>query len=109
MIGTNDAPYDTTAEFESKYRQLVDIYISITPEVYCVSILPQRTEWEYRVEEWNPVIKQICAEKGVTYIDVFESIYDGAALKLDLSLDELHLNTSGQQLWLSLVKPVINP
>lgn len=111
-IGTNDlgsAGLDSPELIASNIRRLVERFQLESPrtEIYIQSILPstngQRTLDKIRAT--NALIKQMCEEKNVTYVDLFDAMMDITTNKI--SYDGLHLTAKGYKIWCDIIAPYV--
>lgn len=123
MIGTNDINGGLDEEgIVERYEKIIDeIYLGLPEvELYCVSIIPQNDDIEEysaikiadttpKIMRINTQIRQLCEEKGATYLDLFSLIADESNhLKKEYSDDGLHLNNNGLSVWTTLLKPYLS-
>ncbi|MFH7242498.1 MAG: GDSL-type esterase/lipase family protein [Spirulina sp.] len=118
MIGINDLIWGgSDAELVGNLRAIVNALKTQHPQAQIVvqSILPHggpTATWEgrdrllalppERIVAVNAQIKQIAAEAGVEYLDLYPLFVDGDGyLRPDLSTDGLHLNANGYLVWRS--------
>jgi lysophospholipase L1-like esterase len=122
MIGTNDINGSVSRDqIVTNYRKILDeIKINQpTVDLYFVSVIPQNKDLEsytgIKVDETNGAIleinddiKKLCEEYGHTFVDLHSLLLDeNGYLKKDYSDDGIHLNSSGFQVWTSLIKPYL--
>jgi lysophospholipase L1-like esterase len=122
MIGTNDINGGVSRDqIVTNYRKILDeIKINQpTVDLYFVSVIPQNKDLEsytgIKVDETNRAIlginddiKKLCEEYGHTFVDLHSLLLDeDGYLKKDYSDDGIHLNSSGFQVWTSLIKPYL--
>ncbi|MBV9389128.1 MAG: SGNH/GDSL hydrolase family protein [Chroococcidiopsidaceae cyanobacterium CP_BM_ER_R8_30] len=63
-----------------------------------------------RVEEINALIRQVAAmEKAVLFEEEIQPLYQGQSLRKDLTIDGVHLNSDGQNLYRQALLKIINP
>lgn len=114
MIGINDiaqsVPLDKTL---SAIRTIIDTIQAHRVELVIQSVLPTTNYYDTlyggfsengviakRVKEMNNRLVQICKAKQVAFLDVRPGmLLEGTYLKNDLSIDGIHLNYSGYQIW----------
>jgi lysophospholipase L1-like esterase len=79
-------------------------FVAIKPSVARQSLLPQ-------IRQANALVREYAAmQKGVTYIDVFTPMLgrDGQPQQKWFGPDGLHMNRSGYELWIGLLKPWVD-
>jgi len=108
MIGTNDLAYSKTVDrVIENYKKIINQIQTDSPKtkIYIESVLPV----DYAIHFTRPIadiikindqLKEIVAQNNLTYIDLF-SVFktDQNKLNPEYSLDGLHLNGKGYQLW----------
>lgn len=110
-VGTNDWNYGTTlAKFEADYRKIInDVTTFTNAEILCIG-LGWFKNWTTaqsigRETLYNDVIKKICAEKGIGYVDVYSAMknaetYEGIAWEeMTFAGDPVHPNDAGHWIW----------
>lgn len=114
MIGINDLRDDPamTDKAIANIGKIIDRIKSESPKtkLYVQSILPvskDRVNRDRELRRANPVIKRICDEKGVTFIDLYSAFADeeGYLNKEYTIKDGLHLNGTGYMKWAEIVRP----
>ncbi len=124
MIGINDI--NSNIDLLEIYQNYVNILTEIktklpSVKIYCMSILPVNSiainyfpeiNVAYATESvlfLNSQIKNfINTQEDMTYIDLFSLLADeNNLLKEEYTYDGLHYNTSGYDLWASLIKPYL--
>lgn len=79
-------------------------FVSIKPSVARQSLLPQ-------IRQANELVREYAGtQQGVTYIDVFTPMLgkDGQPQQKWFGPDGLHMNRSGYELWIGLLKPWVD-
>lgn len=115
MIGINDLSSGRTPEAVlADIKRLVEMFGEGSPKtkIYIQSVLPineiQRPSYSHlppHIITVNDGLRQICAEKGLTYIDLHPVLSDGEGrLNADYSFDGLHLTGEGYLRWTEAVK-----
>ena len=56
------------------------------------------------IDKWNSTISSYCSSNGINFVDLTASFNDGKFGKKDLSMDGIHLNKKGYELYLSELK-----
>lgn len=103
MIGIND--YDNPSCVVPNTERIIDVVKRESPqtELYVQSLLPcNRTERIGMVEPINVELEKLCAEKGVTYIDVYSRIVDNSnppGIAAAYTNDNLHVTATGYREW----------
>lgn len=108
MIGTNDLSNGKSVEYiADNYRKIIERIRQSTPgtRIYIQSVLPTDDAVHYTrrntdIIRINDLLKQIAAENGLAYIDLFD-IFKLGNNKLNpaYSIDGLHLNGKGYLVW----------
>ncbi len=115
MLGINELGWAYESVFIQKYGELVDKVKSLQPDatIYVQSILPVTQKKSAsdkifnneRINLYNDLIQQMCAEKGVTYLNVAESVgLDNGALPEGSATDGIHLNREYCYKWLNYLR-----
>ena len=118
MIGTNDINYGkSTEEIAIEYESVLQMMQKSLPDasIFCVSIIPQNTEYSpdanlanRRILEINEKIKALVASYGMTYVDLYASLVDeDGLLARRYSSDGLHLNARGYRIWTDVMKDLL--
>lgn len=116
MIGINDIARNIPdTVILSNYRRLIERVRIESPKtrLFMQSVLPTNDAFkpfknhygkETHVQAVNAGLRQLCAEAGITYIDLHPHFLDAAG-KLDKQYtnDGLHLNGAGYMLWKKLL------
>lgn len=108
LIGTNDISHIDSKETVQNIGKIIDGIKKNRKyaEIYVQSIYPVNHEvdgWlaagprdNETIKSMNKEIKEICSEKNVTYMDVYDLLADGEGnLKEEYSYDGLHLSNEG--------------
>ena len=107
MIGVNDIRYATDRkDFEKHIIAIIKSFEGRDTELFIQSILPVNnglygnTVSNKKVKQFNGVLQRVAAENGVEYIDLHASFLDERG-QLDerFTVDGLHLNGEGYQVW----------
>lgn len=115
MAGINGLKNQDINDFKKQYNALVDSIHRVVPnaELYCESILPINSEMRKGVasnnliEEANQVILQITESKGDHFINLFPLFFDGIELNPIYTIDGIHLNQQGYDVWYKAIRPFI--
>lgn len=113
MIGTNDlgtAGINTTEHVVGNAAKIIDRLQKESPatEIYVQSILPSQSGSRTLplLSATNDALKALCAEKNVTYIDLWDDLM-GITSGTALSLDGLHLKATGYKIWCEKIAPYV--
>ncbi len=97
-------------EYQKNMRQIIKIAKKHTKDVVIISLTPvdesitnpfENTYFtNSRVEEYNEVLKKLCEEEKLPFIDVYHEIKD----KTELLEDGLHPNSEGYEMMYSIIK-----
>lgn len=116
MFGMNELGWDNEQIFIQRYSQLVDQVWQLQPEavVYVQSILPVTAEksaddtyfTNERVEYFNQLLRQMCAEKHALFLDIHAALADetGALPQDAAGPDGIHIKKSAYTLWYDYVR-----
>lgn len=113
MIGTNDYTRFTLEERENNYKIIINTIKSELPscEIYVNSLLPVSSSNERdndEICEVNKMLEAVCADNGVTYIDIHSYFIDADGnLKEELTVDGLHLSLKGYEQWYEIIYPYV--
>lgn len=122
MIGTNDLSAGISPEgVAANIAAIVARFATESPktEIYVQSILPvngadlkvsPRNHWSKETEilETNRLIRQLCREQGVTYVDVFSALADDKGmLDVRYTNDGLHLMGEGYLAWKKAIEKYV--
>ena len=112
LIGTNDLGTEGINDAQmvaDNIARIIDVVQRESPRtaIYVQSILPSNVGIRNTLieEATNIILRHICDEKQVTYIDLWgnmQGIIDGTH-----SLDGLHLKASGYALWCNRIAPYV--
>jgi lysophospholipase L1-like esterase len=111
MVGTNDigGAVGTPETVAANTRQIIDRVQTESPktEIYITSVFPSDNGLRNTTNlgNINKLLKPLCEEKGVTYVDLWDDlqgILDGT-----LSFDHLHLKPTGYRIWCEKVAPYV--
>lgn len=111
-IGTNDlgtAGLDSPELVAGNIGRIVDRFKLESPrtEIYIQSILPSNNGLRSvdKIRTTNAYIKQMCEDKNVTYIDLFEPMM--GITDNSISYDGLHITAKGYKIWCDLIAPYV--
>ncbi|NLL45426.1 MAG: hypothetical protein GX250_01280 [Clostridiales bacterium] len=114
MLGINEIGY-TPSSFYTGYSKVIDSVMESQPDaiIYVQAIIPvtkslSESSTIYnnsRVESFNEMLTQLCAEKGAHYLDTYSAFADDdKALPEDASFDGVHLVKGYCEKWLSFLR-----
>ena len=113
MIGTNDlARGKTPIEVHDKIAEIITTIQKDSPAttIYLQSVFPTNEDLgtKYSNDNINPLnvmLKKLASDKHVTWVDVASVLKDeNGKLKIELTMDGLHLNGPAYYLWLSVIR-----
>ncbi len=118
MLGTNDlgtAGICTPEHVLQNVTLMVERLQAVTPttKIYIQSLLPSGhtgsggTRTEARLKATNEALKALCAEKEITYIDLWDDLTDVATNSNGFSYDKLHLTADAYKVWCDKVAPYV--
>lgn len=115
MLGSNALP--STASTEKHYEQLIDKLKADCPnsDIYCISVTPigknaDTAVTNEMVTEFNGVIKNICQQKDIAYLDFHSEMMgaDGYADPELLAQDGVHFNSATYDILLKFIEDNIS-
>ena len=115
MLGVNELGWSSPDAFAKRYGDLVDRVKETQPDakIFVQSIFPvsaAKSEREQyinnpRILQYNELLRAMCREKQVAYLNVREAVEDEkGSLPDDASSDGVHLNTAYCRKWLDYLK-----
>lgn len=120
MIGVNDLSHNmTVSEITANYRTILERIRTESPKtkVYVESVLPvnpatgmalNHTNKTDLILELNARLKEMAAEFGHTYIDLFSVMADANNhLPRKYSIDGLHLSYEGYRVWTEAIRQYV--
>lgn len=113
MAGINDLVSRTPDETIVTYRALLTALRQQLPDAQIIvtSVLPVSESHVIPAENiiaLNNMLKPLCEEFGITYLDLFREFADEAGnLRPEYDLDSIHLTVQGYSLWLSKLSPAL--
>lgn len=108
MIGTNDLAYGKSVEYIiENYKKIILRITGSTPgtKIYIQSVIPTDDAVHYTrknndIIAVNDRLREIAAASGLTYIDLFSLFcLENNKLNPEYSIDGLHLNGKGYEVW----------
>lgn len=111
-IGVNDIKTNIPTDSSSKYLSKIINKIQLIPSVskfYFIGILPSSAVDNNQIVKYNTMLKNICDEKDVKFINAYPHFLVNGKLnqKLDCG-DGLHLSADGYHLLAGIIKPYLN-
>ena len=112
MAGVNDIfggsqPEDVAKRMEQLLNILQERYPTVPLFVH--AILPTREPYfADAIIASNALLKPICDEHGVTFIDMYASLEQNGLIRSELVYDKIHLNAEGYTLWAKVIEPYLN-
>lgn len=115
MGGINGLKIQPKRVFENKMCLLVEKLRESLPQtsIYLLSVLPVNDGFgKKRVSNekiiWaNSRIRDIAERNNCEYVDVWERIQQDGILPTQYTIDGLHLNEKGYEVWAGVIKPLI--
>ena len=118
MFGVNELGYGDDAAFTDAFSRTVDEIRARQPEavVYIQSLVPIEPEKAYKtnpapwlnndnVARYNELLRQVCADKGVVYVDVASALVDDTGnLPPEGTTDGIHFTRSWYEKWYAYLK-----
>lgn len=118
MFGVNELGYGDDAAFTDAFSRTVDEIRARQPEavVYIQSLVPIEPEKAYKtnpaawlnndnVARYNELLRQVCADKGVVYVDVAAALTDETGvLPPEGTTDGIHFTRSWYEKWYACLK-----
>jgi lysophospholipase L1-like esterase len=110
-IAAGDSPGYVLAEFKAFVRKARAVdpgvpiaFIAIKPSMARKALLPQIREANEKIRAWA------ATQSGVSYLDIFTPMLgkDGQPQPKWFREDGLHMNRSGYELWIGIVKPWVD-
>ena len=109
MIGTNDlgtSGINTTAHVMGNLRIILDRFAAESPatQVYVQSILPSSAHNNLALQQTtNDSIKALCAQRGLTYIDLWDALYPICQGNTAYTYDGTHLTAQAYRIWCNAI------
>lgn len=100
-IGVNDIRYGLTDSLVWRYEKIIDAIRSKNVELYLFKIFPVTGRYESfndEVDKMNSKLAELASKKNVPLIHVFDK------LDSSLTIDGLHLNSKGYEVWRDVVR-----
>jgi lysophospholipase L1-like esterase len=112
LIGINDIQSKVEKDvYQKNMEKIVDSFDKNSTTVVLQSILPinnkdfHNTISNEKVHQFNVVLQKIAEEKGIQYIDLHRHFEDeNGQLKKELTVDGIHLNGKGYDIWMNNLK-----
>lgn len=114
MFGMNELGFGSEKQFVTRYSALIDRLWAMQPSatIYVQSILPVTAERSQkdstfnipRLQHFNELIRQMCAEKHALFLDAHSALCDETgALPAEYSSDGIHITKEAYGIWFSYV------
>lgn len=118
MFGINELGYGDDGAFAEAFSRTVDEVRARQPEavIYIQSLVPIEPEKAYKtnpaswlnndnVARYNELLRQVCADKGVVYVDVASALVnDAGILPPEGTTDGIHFTRSWYEKWYAYLK-----
>ena len=116
MFGLNELGWSYSSVFTQDYGKIIDTLRESNPEVeiYVQSLFPvskKRSDQNLygvtneRIVEYNDMLKELCTEKDVHYVDVYSSmVTEDGALADGASPDGVHPNMEYCETWVQYLR-----
>lgn len=118
MFGVNELGYGNDSAFTDAFSQAVDEIRARQPEavLYIQSLVPIEPEKAHatnpaswlnndNVARYNELLRQVCADKGVVYVDVASALVNDAGnLPPEGTTDGIHFTRSWYEKWYAYLK-----
>lgn len=112
QIGINDllSGLEPDVVFEDYQSLILDLKLK---ECVVIATLPFYTRYALnvnkKVEVLNNKLKDWLPSEGITVLDLSRELSDNKTLKHEFTLDGVHLNAAGYQIWIKALKRVLPP
>ena len=114
MFGMNELGFGSEEQFVTRYSALIDRLWALQPSatIYVQSILPVTAERSAKdatfnnpkLQHFNELIRQMCAEKHALFLDAHSALCDeSGALPGEYSSDGIHITKEAYGVWFSYV------
>lgn len=114
MFGMNELGFGSEEQFVTRYSKLIDRLWALQPSatIYVQSILPVTAERSQKdstfsnpkLQHFNELIRQMCAEKQALFLDAHSALCDeSGALPGEYSSDGIHITKEAYGVWFSYV------
>lgn len=118
MGGVNDLIFTkaTTEGLIQQYEKMLDDIAAKSPrtKVYIQSALPvdeSRSEnmkgKNARIVEYNALLQQVAAKRGLQYIDIWSGLVEDGQLAAKYHFDGIHLKADGYRVWIEKIRPYV--
>jgi lysophospholipase L1-like esterase len=115
LIGTNDlhglGRSMELGSIASQMRELVLRIRELAPQAPLLvnSIFPRSPYFAARIQQLNHSYQEIASDADAVYVDLWPALAaPNGAIRKDLTLDGIHLNSSGYQTWVDLLHPILD-
>lgn len=114
MFGMNELGFGSEEQFVTRYSALIDRIWALQPSatIYVQSILPVTAERSAKdatfnnpkLQHFNELIRQMCAEKQALFLDAHSALCDeSGALPAEYSSDGIHITKEAYGIWFAYV------
>lgn len=115
MLGLNELGWEYGSSFKEAYGQVIDHLRSVMPTAVITvqAIIPVTEEKSSgdeiynndNIRRYNGLIKELCEEKSIVYLDLAEILCDGGeSLPTEAAFDGVHLKKPYCEKWLDSLK-----
>lgn len=111
LIGTNDISMGVSQQtLVANVRAILASITSSAPsaQIFVQSIMPRAKSYAERITASNSALRQVTAEAGGTWLDLWPLLEGHAgAIRDQYSDDKLHLNGAGYRAWSQFLAPYV--
>jgi lysophospholipase L1-like esterase len=114
LIGTNDlsglGPSTRVPDIATQYGVLLERLGQLSPGIPLVinSVMPRQPRFAGHVQQLNAHVERMAQDCGATYVDLWPILADErGALRIEYTLDGLHLTGQGYQAWAEVLTPLL--
>lgn len=110
LFGLNDLAVRNWDDVLGYFGKIIDQVCEKNPDVELIvqGVLPVRKTFYDKEPKWcdfNIGLKQLCEEKGVTFVSFAEELMDeNGYLRADLAEGKCHLNIAGEDVWVRFLR-----
>jgi lysophospholipase L1-like esterase len=120
VVNTKNPEQATSERYRRELRAVTDEAKLFTDKVIFVGLTPcqeeiantrpdkQKTLTNSRITEFDGVLKQLCDEKGLPYVPLFDALNSKIEAGEKVLADGLHPNDEGHELIFQLVRPELD-
>lgn len=111
MLGVNDIMTGKTVE--DTYNNYVDILKTLKSKGFDIYVQSTLLADHFKadnskIRELNTKLVNFCKENNITYIDLNRDLTINEKLRADLTIDGIHLNSKGYDIWKSEINKILN-